>query len=306
MPNEKKYPKVAVGVAIFNKDGQVFLIRSPAWNNLLVMPGGHIEWGESAQDAVAREVMEEVGLKITNLRFVRPVEILNDVNYNKKDADGEPRHIVALDYAADIENGEQIVTLDGLEAVDSMWLSIDDILKRDDIEPLSKETILLASGSSHKDKKSIFSRECKKCPDTKKECEEYKSGWQRALADYKNLQTETDKRRGEWAKMSEAQILEEFIPVYDNFKKAFAVEGKTADSWAQGIEYIKKQFADILSAHGVEEIKTVGEKFDPTKHEAVGDEEVEDKEHGEILKEISGGYMAHGKVLRAARVIISK
>lgn len=155
-------------------------------------------------------------------------------------------------------------------------------------------------------KKSFFNKKCQNCDELKKECDEYKSGWQRALADYKNLQAEVEKRRGEWAKMSEAQILEEFIPVYDNFKKAFATDGKNADSWAQGIEYIKKQFADILKNHGVEEIKTVGEKFDPNLHESVGDEKVEGKEHGEILKEISGGYMVGGKVLKVARVIVSK
>ncbi|OGH88194.1 MAG: nucleotide exchange factor GrpE [Candidatus Magasanikbacteria bacterium RIFOXYC2_FULL_42_28] len=165
-------------------------------------------------------------------------------------------------------------------------------------------------------KKSFFHKKCQNCEGLEKERDEYKFGWQRALADYKNLQTETEKRRGEWVRMSEAQILEEFIPVYDNFKKAFAVSGSLPlpegeikrgwESWAQGIEYIKKQFGDVLSAHGVEEIKTVGEKFDPTKHEAVGDEEIEDKEHGEILREVDGGYIIGGKVLKVARVIITK
>ncbi len=125
-----------------------------------------------------------------------------------------------------------------------------------------------------KDKKSFFKKPCRDCEKHKKESEEYKNNWQRALADYQNLQRETSERRGEWARMSEQQILEDFIPVYDNFKKAFAIAdnadaGGAADnadkkwqSWKQGIRYIMKQFWEVLKAHNAEEIKTVGEKFD--------------------------------------------
>lgn len=138
-------------------------------------------------------------------------------------------------------------------------------------------------------------------------CEEYKAGWARAQADYQNLQKEMDQKRSEWVQMSEIQVLEEFIPVYDNFKKAFAVEIDGDDklkSWKQGIEYIMKQFGDILKQHDVEEIKTVGEQFDPNLHEAMGEEE--GKEEGVILKEIESGYLANGKVLKVAKVIVTK
>lgn len=94
-------------------------------------------------------------------------------------------------------------------------------------------------------------------------CEEYKSGWQRAQADYQNLQRETQEKRSEWAVLSEIQILEDFIPVYDNFKKAFSVDHDDSDTWGQGIGFIMKQFGDVLKSHGIEEIKVVGEKFSP-------------------------------------------
>src|SRR5262245_27905912 len=93
--------------------------------------------------------------------------------------------------------------------------------------------------------------ECPNCAETRKQMEEYKIGWQRALADYQNLQKETAARRAELVSMSEQQILEDFIPVYDNFKKAFSAKGdgewsKEQESWVVGIQYIRKQFADIL------------------------------------------------------------
>lgn len=141
----------------------------------------------------------------------------------------------------------------------------------------------------------------------KQECEEYKAGWMRAQADYQNLKKETETRRREWAQMSEAQILEEFIPVYGNFKIAFGHEIKDGqfENWKKGIEYIMKQFGDILKQHAVEEIKTVGEKFNPELHEAIGEEE-SDKESGTIVREIEGGYKVGGKILRCAKVIIAK
>ncbi len=166
------------------------------------------------------------------------------------------------------------------------------------------------------------------------EAAEFKSSWQRALADYQNLKKETMARRVEWAQMSEQQILEEFIPVYDNFKTAFnAVNNADASSdtadttdvneiekrwknWSVGIEYIMKQFGEVLKSHGVEEIVTVGEMFDPTFHESAGSASAPadakamadegSPKSGIIVREVSGGYKMGKRVLKPARVIISK
>ncbi len=186
----------------------------------------------------------------------------------------------------------------------------------------NKDQIQEAPKEEHK-RKGLFGKTCKECEKHKAESEEYKAGWQRALADYKNLQNEINVRRGEWAQMSETQILEEFIPVYENFKKAFNhhpevtpdnEEHKTFKNWIDGIGFIMKQFNDILKAHGVEEIKTVGEKFDPKFHEAMSalapesDDSVQGKnqESGIIVKELEGGYKVGNKVIKAAKVIVSK
>ncbi len=147
-----------------------------------------------------------------------------------------------------------------------------------------------------------------------KQMEDYKLGWQRALADYQNLQKETAARRAELVSMSEQQILEEFIPVYDNFKKAYSfhpevddsVEGKKIQNWITGISFIMKQFGDVLKSYKVEEIKTVGEKLDTRFHEAAGDEAVEGKEPGIIIREIEGGYTMGGRVIKPAKVIVTK
>jgi molecular chaperone GrpE len=158
-------------------------------------------------------------------------------------------------------------------------------------------------------KKSLFGRQCKDCGKFKQEADEYKSRWQRALADYQNLQKETAARRAEWAKLSEQQILEEFIPVYEHLKTAVAChsrEGGNPDAWAEGVRHVLKQFADILKSHGVEEIKIVGEKFDPVYHEAVGHEAADGAGEDEIIREVAGGYKMGERVIRAAKVIVAK
>ncbi len=139
---------------------------------------------------------------------------------------------------------------------------------------------------------------------------DYKDKWLRAQADYSNLVKETAARRSEWVMMSEAQILEEFLPVYDNFCKAFAHEIKNGEkdfeNWKKGIEYIKQQFWTVLKSHGIEPIDTVGKQFDPTVHEAAGQEVVEGKAEGEIIREIERGYCKNGKVSKVAKVIVAQ
>lgn len=159
--------------------------------------------------------------------------------------------------------------------------------------------------------KGLFHHGCKNCDKHKKDSDEHFNNWRRALADYDNLKKETASRRAEWAQYSEQQILEEFIPVYEHLK--LALQGANeSNSWLEGVKYVLKQFSDIFKAHGVEEIKTVGEKFDPNLHEAVGHKSEPDGSiHGKpesdiIVKEIAGGYKMGERVIRAAKVIIAK
>lgn len=142
------------------------------------------------------------------------------------------------------------------------------------------------------------------------QCEQYRQGWLRAQADYQNLQKETEKMRSQWAKMSEMQIIEEFLPVYENFKKAFAMqmgeENKQWENWKKGIEYIMKQYWQALEGRGVKEIETVSQAFDPNLHEAMSEEESDDHDEGQIIRELEGGYMMGEVVLKPAKVVVCK
>ena len=66
----QKYPEPTVGALIFSPGGELFLMRSAKWRGNYVIPGGHVELGERLEDALRREVKEETGLDIYDIRFV--------------------------------------------------------------------------------------------------------------------------------------------------------------------------------------------------------------------------------------------
>lgn len=143
--------------------------------------------------------------------------------------------------------------------------------------------------------------------------EEYKGRAMRAQADYQNLQREIEQKRSQWIAMSEIQVLEAFVPVFDNFVKAFNHKEQLAaltdakwQGWVDGIGFIKKQFEDKLTEFGIERIKTVGEVFNPVFHEAVGEQDGEGTQSNVILTEIDCGYKKGDIIIRPAKVIIAK
>jgi molecular chaperone GrpE len=139
----------------------------------------------------------------------------------------------------------------------------------------------------------------------KKQAEEYLNGWKRAKADYLNLKKETETASAELAQFVAGGMLMKFLPIYDGLKKACAIEN-SGDKWVEGILNIKKQFEEVFKKFGVEEIKTVGEKFNPEFHEAISRQKKDGVESDIILEEVGGGYMMGGKTIIAAKVIVSE
>jgi len=139
----------------------------------------------------------------------------------------------------------------------------------------------------------------------KKQAEEYLNGWKRAKADYLNLKKETETASAELAQFVAGGMLMKFLPVYDGLKKACAMEN-SGDKWVEGILNIKKQFEEVFKKFGVEEIKTVGEKFNPEFHEAISRQKKEGVESDIIIEEVGGGYKMNGKTIIPAKVIVSE
>lgn len=148
----------------------------------------------------------------------------------------------------------------------------------------------------------------KKLEEYKKKSEEYLAGWQRARADFLNYKKEEMERIGEILKYANENFILKILPILDNFEKATKEipEDRKSDKFLEGLLQIKNQLGDFLKNQGVEEIKTVGEKFDPNFHEVIEEIEVKDKESGIIITEAQKGYKLQGKVIRPAKVKIIK
>ena len=297
---QNNMPVVTVAAFIVNKKGELLLTRGNKWKNMIVPPAGKLDHGELPEDAVIREIKEELGVDIKNPELI---EIINMVD--SEDFTPGKLHFVGFEYKAEMVDDSQEITLND-EASEYFWIKPEDVVKEKDIEFYTKKVI--EKGFLSKKKKG-FLKKCKNCNKNETEMEEYKAGWLRAQADYKNLQKEISEQRSEWARMSEQTILEDFIPVYDNFKLAFGHQptdfSDSQKKWSGGIGYIMKQFEKVLQDHNIVEIRTEGELFNPDMHEAVGEEESEGDE-GRILREVSGGYMMGSKVIKVAKVVVSK
>lgn len=117
---EQKYPEPTVGALIFNNNGKLFLMKSHKWKGKYVIPGGHIELGETIEEALKREIKEETGLKIMDIGFVHLQEFIFDKSFWKK------RHFIFLDYAC--KTTSKKVRLNS-EAQGYVWTTVEKALK---------------------------------------------------------------------------------------------------------------------------------------------------------------------------------
>lgn len=138
-----------------------------------------------------------------------------------------------------------------------------------------------------------------------KEKDDYLDGWKRAKADFINYKKDETKRFETVLKYANETIIRELIGVLDSFD--LAIQSLGADEKTEkGIFLIRTQLEDVLKRYGLERISvSVGQKFDPSIHDAIAVEE-SDKPSGTVVDEVEKGYMMNGKLIRAARVKVSK
>lgn len=144
-----------------------------------------------------------------------------------------------------------------------------------------------------------------KLAETEKQRDEYLAGWQRTKADFINYKKEEMKHMEDVARYGNESLIKDLISVLDNFDLALRTMEK-AGQVERGIYLIRSQIDDILKKRGLEKVSVkVGDEFDPMIAEAMA-EVPSDRPPGVIVEEIEPGYRLGDKILRAARVIISK
>ncbi len=143
---ETNYTKSVTGVVI--KDGKVLLARHTygAGKNMLVVPGGYVDYGEAPEDAVKREYLEETKI------VVEPKEIIG-IRFNM--------HDWYVAFRAEYVSGEAVT--DGDENSEVIWLDVEEALGRDDVANLTKELI----------KRAYYSKTCLVADETYAESGKY-------------------------------------------------------------------------------------------------------------------------------------
>lgn len=130
----EEYAIPATGALILNENDEIFLMKSPKWDGQWLVPGGKVEKGDSMEETVRKEVLEETGLKVED------VELLNVKDGGNPDDFERDTHFIFLNFTCRAEN--QDVELDQREAIDYTWIKPQAALKSDlDINDSSLEFI---------------------------------------------------------------------------------------------------------------------------------------------------------------------
>lgn len=129
----------------------------------------------------------------------------------------------------------------------------------------------------------------------------------RTAADMENFRKRAGREREESMRYANQSLLEELLPILDNFEMGMQAAGQEKDSMIYvGMDMVRKQLNEFLGNQGVVEIEAEGNAFDPNLHEAVSQEESTEVDEGVILRVIRRGYNLRDRLLRPATVVVAK
>jgi molecular chaperone GrpE len=123
----------------------------------------------------------------------------------------------------------------------------------------------------------------------------------RLQADFENARKRAERERIENREYAMGSIVEQFLPVLDNFELALKSNG-TAEQLRSGVELIVKQMEEVLSRMQVTVVPAVGEAFDPRMHEALGAIDRDDVPDQHVVEEVRRGYRLRDRLIRPALV----
>ena len=140
-----------------------------------------------------------------------------------------------------------------------------------------------------------------------KQARDYFEGWQRERADFTNYKKRAERDLLTMRFNAKVDTLKSLVPILDDFERAMSnLPEELADQpWLDGISAIQRKFLKILEDEGIQTIDPVGEIFDPTIHEAIGQDADTDMESGHVTITLQKGYRCGDRVLRPALVRVA-
>ena len=134
---------------------------------------------------------------------------------------------------------------------------------------------------------------------------DWKDRYARTLADFDNYRKRMARDREELAQFAAKDILKDLLPTVDNLALALDKAENKEDPFVQGVRLAYDGFLKVLADHGATPLDSVGEPFDTNYHEALAQLPSPDVAEGVVMNEVKRGWLLHGKLLRAAQVVVS-
>jgi len=139
-----------------------------------------------------------------------------------------------------------------------------------------------------------------------KELSEQKERYLRLAADFDNFRKRTAQESERRSAAKKEALIHELLPAIDNLERALAVGPNTSfEQLLQGVDMISQQLRRILQQNEVEAEESLGQRFDPLRHEAIGSRRDPSKPDQSVLETVQRGYRRGNEVFRPAKVIVN-
>ena len=135
---------------------------------------------------------------------------------------------------------------------------------------------------------------------------DWKDRYARAMADFDNFRKRTARDREDLVKFAAADVIKAILPTVDNLALALdKAKDKADDPFVAGVKLVYDGLMKALSDQGATPLDSVGEPFDANFHDALAQLPSAEVEEGVVMNEVKRGWLLHGKLLRAAQVVVS-
>lgn len=130
----------------------------------------------------------------------------------------------------------------------------------------------------------------------------------RTVAEFDNYRKRVSREKEDLIKFGNEKFALDLLPIMDNFERSLeqARNAQEIEAVIEGIEMILKQFMTTLEKFHIKPFESIGEPFDPEKHEAMAQQEHDEYDENTVIEEYQKGYLLKERLLRPARVIVSK
>jgi molecular chaperone GrpE len=146
-------------------------------------------------------------------------------------------------------------------------------------------------------------REKEEAEETEASGDDYLALAQRIQADFENYRKRAAREAAQAGERAKSGLIRELLPIVDNLERALASAEDGEQHLAEGVRLVHSELIAVLERNGIQPFDPVGDKFDPSEHEALSVRN--DGEPGVVLEVVERGYRSNGTILRPARVVVS-